>query len=428
MLGSCSETPPGPQILVEIVRPDGTTALDGVDHAVVTVQQVGEPASVTEQVVTNGLDIALEVADPFAQLDVTIELSGPSIERIGAPPRFVIAEAGSAIRVLADSPSHCEIVSGLTLESSGGVGLSLHWTYALVIGPSDNAGFIDLLDFSYTSFARLGQELGRTVATSLGGSRALVISENVAPFIYDLSSNRTPVIAVDLHVGAGLTSTFVELGTDGALVIGGGSNSEPVAAATWLDREGQPQSATLATRRSRAAAVRWGEGILIVGGQQIGELFAELIPLGASSSEPIDVGINEVRVGGALFVDSEGTRALLVGGTDALGAVRAETFVIEGRGASPGPTWGSPRIEPTALPFPGGGGLLLGSTTAVDRVVFGDSVHLEPTGSLRTARDFPSAITFGTGISLVAGGTNTADSGRGVEICFPPSLVLPGRM
>ena len=443
LIAACSDDPvPAHVFELRLVAPSGESPLASASSVRLRVQQ-GDAALVEREVTVRdgsfGADVPL--ADLITRVRIGVEVVGGGPLQIGAPPPFVPVEAaGTAVRIPVGVPDSCARVEGMELDTGRfGIALARHDTFVLTAGgaaaaePSAAIGFLDLLELDTGAFEPLEIALGPTRAAAYSPSRAIVLPTGAAPLRYDLRSTETPVLAGDLHDGAGYASTALELGADGAVVLGGEDTSEaPVADITWIAPDGVARRSVLATPRANAAAVRLGGTILVVGGTAAStDPWAELVPVGGDGAA-LAVA-TEDRQGGILVPAPDGQRALLLGGTGPGGGPIEDTVLFTCSSTScettDGPTFARARTGIAVAIAPAGGALLAGGdgpVASVDRVSFDDTAaFIEPIGDLETPRAHASAFATEPGLAFVVGGTTPDGPLADVELCFPRSLAFP---
>lgn len=426
---------------MELVTPAGAAPLEGVDRIRILARQgEGDVREAEGPVTADGFDVALPIVDLVLPVTLTVRLTGPSTELIGAPPVFIPLETGGLVRVPVGQPDTCEVIAGMVVDSPrSALGLSPQGTFALTIGgrgssgASDAAGYLDLLRLEGDAFDPLDVPLGVAVAVPLSRALALVVSEGREPFIYDVSSATAPVLPVVLHPGAGLRSALAALPAGGAVVAGGDVGGLAVSDVTWIGPMGDTSTTRLVVARIGAAIATFGDAVLIAAGADGGPL-AERATAASAAFEPVAPAFDDgVRVGAALFVDPASGTALLVGGLGADGSIRADTVVLSGCPsacvATAGPAWPSPRPDTVAVHLPSGGGLIVGGTgpvAVVDRVILdAEGARFEAAGSLATPRQAPAALALEQGVTFVVGGLGPEGPRADVEVCFPPALGIP---
>ncbi len=437
-LAACGDDPtPGPVLTVELVTPAGDDPAEGAELARLRVQQ-GSADVVEREVAVEGGGLSADIVldDLVTTVRVGVEVVGPDGIRIGAPPPFLPIESGGLVRIPVGIPDSCAIMDGMTLGAGRAVvGVARHGTFALTVGgvaaegPSAATGYLDLLELRAASFDDLGAPAGAARAVPYGSSESVVLSD--APFRYDIGSAEMPVLAADLHDGAGLSSAAVALRPRGAVVVGGsGPGDEPVAEVTWIDADGASTRSRLATPRAGAAAALVGSDVLVVGGHAAGAWAERLRP--GADGEPLDLPDHGPRPGAVLVADADSGRALLLGGEAEDGTIRADTVVFTCAAtctAEPGPEWSRARTGFATVALPTGGGLLAGGdgpVDAVDRVTFEeDGVRIAPVGDLEAARGGASGLSIDAGLVFIVGGLGSGGPRADVEVCFPRSLALP---
>jgi len=440
--GACGDDESsGPVFTITIQKPSGADPLEGIHTARIAVKQGEADTAIAEEAVgADGFDIRLDLTDQLTPTAVTVELEGDGVRRVGAPPPFVPAELFAAELIIpVGEPGTCGPIADASIGTPRvAPGLSRHGTFALVIGGvpaeggSDEAGFLDLLDYGRGELGDVSRPMGRTRAIPYSTARSIILSEESEPFRYDIGSSDRPELAGGLHEGAGLDSGALALGREGAVVVGGGPEAMPVDDVTWVDAEGGTVRTDLSTGRWRPSLARVGSRVLVVGGNAEGA-WAERIERSTGTGEALDAVPDGERTGGILLSDPSSERALLVGGVDAAGDPRTDTVLFDcsaGCTAAAGPSWDRARTGVTPVAFRIGGGLLLGGegpVARVDQVIFDvDGVRIEPWGDLQGARADAAAMALPSGIVYVLGGAGPEGPRGDVEVCFPeePRIAL----
>jgi len=252
----------------------------------------------------------------------------------------------------------------------------------------------------------------------------LALSEGQALLLSDA------VLPVTLHEGAAADSAIAERPGGGLVVVGGGAVDAPVAGISYIDSRGTIERLSeLLTPRYRPAAARVGDQVWVAGGAAGTAALVEAIAPASAAAELIPDQSDGVRLGAALFVDPASPRALLIGGVDAAGIARTDTWLIscvDACSATPGPRWDQARDGVIYLPA---AHLLIGGdgpSDVVERVVFdADGAHIEAAGRLVHARAHAAALMLASGLFWVVGGEDEAGPRRDAEICFPPRLLAP---
>ena len=443
LFAACADDPqPSHVFALELVAPSGDNPLVGASSVRLRVQQ-GDEELVEREVPVRDARIGADVplASLITPVRIGVEVVGAGTLQIGAPPPFVPVEAaGTVVRIPVGVPDSCVRVDGMELETGRfGVALSRHGTFVLTAGgaaatgSSPDMGFLDLLELDAGAFDPLDVGLGPSRAAPFSSSRAVVLASDAAPLRYDVGSSDMPVLAGDLHDGAGYESAAVDLGAMGAAVLGGlDAAGAPVGDITFIAPDGVARRSVLATPRANGAAVALAGAILVVGGASAGtDPWGELVPIGgdgAALSIP-----SEDRRGGVLVPASDGERALLVGGTDSTGAPIEETVLFSCSATScetaEGPRFVRARTAVAVVVLPTGGALLAGGdgpVASVDRVSFDEATaFIEPIGDLETPRAHATGFGIEPGLAFIVGGTTPDGPLASVELCFPRSLAFP---
>ncbi len=374
---------------------------------------------------------------------------------IGASPPFV--PLGYAfVRIVVGPPSMCDLLSAPSLSSDRvGPNLVAVASNLVSIGGLETDGMasshVEVLSpvqltypvapLEYDGLARPIGEGGavRLLDTTL----ILALSDVRRAVLYDVDPAREGLRDEDLseaqtgnqvHAGAGSSSALVDLGADGAAIVGGVEGDQASDGITWVDLLGFATTSHLSTRRERPAAVRIGGEILVAGGQAPGEPLFERISIDAAHTST-SFGDGEPRFGAVLVRDSGSTRAWLGFGEDADGTLLDSAIRIEGCPRACVAT----ATDPIAQPRRGvrvverasetvilGGSDDTGPTNAVDRVRFvAGAPVVEALGVLGAARDRPGAAAIGGGVIVVGGGEGVRPelhALRDMEICFPERL------
>jgi hypothetical protein len=406
----------------------------------------GEVQTLERSVEGGDFDVRLPVSRFDTPLEVRLELLGADGPLIGAPPRFIAGEVGEFLRIVVGEPGQCAVVpEGELPRGVQHAGVAKVGTFALVLGgteaegPSSMAGFVDLLRMISEPFNQsLSAPRGPSRLAPLSASELLLVSARQDPIVFDLSgSEAMRTRPFTLHAGAGPSSAVVPRTGGGAVVLGGRDGEQRVRTVTWVGPEGEVQRTELATPRADATAVELAAGVLVAGGMAGGEPLVELVDPGQAQGEVVLEAPDHGRRDGALmFADRDGTRALLIGGVDGEGQIRADTRVlsdcVDGCDVREGPEWQRPRTEAAVARLPGGGLLVGGqgpqgaASPARDRIRFdAEGVQIAPAEPLSGVRSGAGVVALGSGVTLVVGGRGDGGIRRDVEICWPPELLAP---
>jgi len=433
-LAACSNAPPLVVLDVSVVTPAGQNPVagGGFDTATIHMQEGdAAPRVLTAPVAGGSFDFAVSFSQLDPEVALGLELTGPASRLIGAPPPFIPALTGGALAIPVGAPGVCESVAGLALDTDrADLGFARVGTFALMIGgrtnavPDANGRYLDLLLLSGMTPFSFGAPLGRTRAAAYADDGLIVLGEDR---ILQLSTDAIPMM---LHAGAGPDSGVTERPGGGLAIVGGGTLDAPAAGISYVDTIGTIERlGELSTARFRPTVATVGDQIWVAGGATGSGALVEAIAPGAAATDLVPDSSDGVRLGGALFVDADGARALLIGGVDADGVPRTETWLIRCDTtctATPGPSWDQARdgvvFVPDARLIAGGDG----PSALVERVVFdADGARLEVAGRLAHARAHAAALTLDSGLLWVVGGEDEAGLRRDAELCFPPALLAP---
>jgi hypothetical protein len=221
---------------------------------------------------------------------------------------------------------------------------------------------------------------------------------------------------------------LLSLGELGAVVVGGRAAGEPETDVSWVGVDGSITARSLERPRAEPAVAFDGARLWVTGGEGDGASSLELASVSGGGAVVIDDLGDGDRFGASLFTSEGGTDALLVGGHDALGALRTDTLWIHGCPsacvAEPGPAWTHARDGAVALPS---SARLVGGEGGgeIERVDFtGASPTITPVGALDVPRRAPAVLPLAAGVFVVFGGADASGPRRDAEICFPDALDL----
>ena len=152
---------------------------------------------------------------------------------------------------------------------------------------------------------------------------------------------------------------------------------------------------------------------------------AELLLEGAATGQPVEGVMDGVRENGLLVSDGE-SRAILIGGTDAAGAVRRDSLRFDGCpsacAAGVGPAWTTARL---GVLQPADSALLVGgeSSSMVEEVVWNDAnVEIQPVLEMEVPRANAGGLVLESGAFIVAGGDDGVSIRDDFEFCVPSAL------
>ena len=405
----------------------------GTDATILRIGiQEGElPAEEYEYPVTDGeFDAFLEFRAFSRPTRIRVEIEGATTELLTAPPLFVPSASRGILRVVTAAPSACERVTFDLLEAPRAFfGMVRSGTFALIAGGTTASGeqveFLDVLEWESRSFMEnfALSQLGETRAASIDETEILVLPSNAPPFIFNMLDVTRRITQVVLHNGAGPRSALVSVPGIGAMVIGGDVAGEAQSGVSLVEPEGHVTSLQLSEPRSGPAATTLGNDVLVVGGDSEGT--AEVLLDGAATGQPVAGVMDGVRESGLLVGDGE-SRALLVGGTDAVDTLRQDTVRFDGCPSScvsaTGPPWTTARLaalQPTqsALVIGGDGSRL------VDEVRWNAAdVEIQPLLQLDVPRAGAAGIVLESGAFIVAGGDDGVSIREDFEFCVPAAL------
>lgn len=375
-------------------------------------------------------DAEIELASLSSLTRLRIQMEGPTTDLITAPPWFVPSASEGFLRVVAGAPSSCTAVSFNTMEAPrADFGMVPSGTFALAVGGTtaddEQVEFFDELEWDSRLFeADFSLSfLGPTRAATIGEGQILVLPTDAAPFIFNMLDASDRITQVVLHSGAGPESALVSVPGLGAMVIGGEAGGAARAGVSLVELDGVVTSLQLSEPRAGAVAAALGEDVLVVGGNTEGN--AEILLAGSTVGQPIDGVMDGVRDGGLLIGDGE-SRALLIGGADADGAVRQDTLRFDGCPgscvSSAGPMWSTARLRAI---LPEYSALIIGgedSQSVEEARWSGDTVAIEPVVDMVLPRASAGAILYESGAFVVAGGESGGAVLDDFEFCVPAAL------
>lgn len=303
---ACDEGSDGQPIFVDLRAPDGSNPLAAGDEVRITVTH-GD--AVDERTATVGqdrrLDLRIGLTDRVTATRISLILitEGSGTALAGSTPTFLPAEAAGLVTIPLLAPGACAPVAGLTTAAPGGApALAQHGTFLSVLGGQDNAGpspragFIDLLQFTSSDLKPLTVAVGQARAVIFDARNTLVWSDHTSPLLFDLTSAEAPEKTIAAHAAANTAATALPLRDGGALLAGGGTESEPARGWTWIRADGVTVQGTLTAARHRPALAEvpatGGQGVPTVwvfGGQRrVDEPSAEIITLPPGARDPAD--------------------------------------------------------------------------------------------------------------------------------------------
>ena len=441
---SCDDTPSGRELRVEIVGTDGHSAVAAGDvtQIRIVVRQGDAMSETVESAVTGGtFSLSLPITDTSLPIRIVAELTGPSLRLVGALPAFVADETSGTVRIVVGPPGRCEVVYDASLRAArAGADVATLGTFALVAGgeaPAATAHTIEFFDLlvqrSSSEVIPLGAALGETHVARLTDRRALVVGASDAALVVDLGLPSTPTRPLSLHTGAGARSATVSVGERGAVVIGGETSGAPIDDVSWVSSDGTVSTSHLVTPRHDAAAVAVGELVLVSGGAAPGAPPIEWLDAISHDAHAVEPAVDDlVRLGAALSVSPDATRAYVFGGTGVAGP-RSDALAF---GLCPTPcSVMPPAAWPGPLP-PGAGrpvstprGTLIAPRgepgDALQGIIWSaDGPHAD-VRPFETARTAAAATELAGGIVLVFGGSDGTSPRTDVELCFPADVALP---
>ncbi len=458
--GSDADAP----LAVYVVDAEGGNPLAGLGagRAHLTVDQGGSSVFDVQADVRGGaFDIAVPIASIVAatRIQMVLDLEGGQL--LGATPSFIPLQYGM-VRVVVGPPGRCAAVEEPRLPSArldlAAVAVDSN---ALLFGGTssdavDSVGHdlvagLSLLELTYgealaeeTSagvplFPALPVSLRQTQAVRLPDGDAtapiLVLGETLggqAAFVFDALAPETASPSLTgVHEGAGVLSTIVGLGADGAAIVGG-AGGEGASSVTWVQSPTSVSVSRLAVPRQRPAVAFVGGGLLVAGGQPEGAARLEFVPI-RGDGQPVPAA-GTGALDGALWVrDPARATALLVGGDDVGGSTVTTTMLARGCPAcvvSEGPRFDRARRGAAHAETPSGtwllGGVQADGTPSphTDLVsVQSASASIDALGDLPTGRARASALPLASGVVLLVGGMNPSMTPeRGLAICWPRAL------
>lgn len=396
------------------------------------IQEGERPAQEFEYPITDGDFDALLPFEAFVERTrIRVSIEGATTDLVTAPPSFVPALSGGLMRVVTTAPGSCERIGFNFMEAPrAAFGMVQSDTFALLVGgteaTAEQTEFLDLLEWESRLFEQNTSiiDLGPTRAASIDEDQILVLPSNASAFIFNMVDATNRITPVVLHAGAGPRSALVSIPGVGAMVIGGQLGGEAQAGVSLVVPEGRVTSLQLSEPRDGPTATPLGTDVLVVGGDSIGN--AELLREGGSTGEPVTSLVDGIRETGVLVGDGQ-TRALLMGGTDDVGALRQDTVRFDGCpqncAAATGPTWTTVRLE---VLQPAGSALVIGGTNSrlVEEVRWSTSdVEIASLLLLSAPRAAPGGIVLESGMFVVGGGNDGVSSREDFEFCAPDAFV-----
>lgn len=403
---------------------DATTLRIGIQEGELPAQEYEYP------IADGNFDALLEFQTFTRPTRIRVEIAGATTQLSTAPPVFVPAASGGILRVVTAAPSSCERVTFDLLEAPRAFfGMVRSGTFALITGgatPSDEQlEFFDAVEWESRSFAEdfSLSNLGETRAASIDEAEILVLPSSAAPFIFNMLDSTRRITPVVLHNGAGPRSALLSVPGVGAMVIGGEVAGEAQSAASLVAPRGQVTSLQLSEPRSGPAATALGTDVLVVGGNVEGT--AELLLEGIAAGRPVAGVMDGVREAGLLVGDGE-SRALWIGGTDAVGVLRQDSVRFDDCSntctSSVGPQWPTARLQSFQ---PARSTLVIGGdgSRLVDEVRWnGADVEIAPLLQLDVPRAGAAGIILESGAFIVAGGDDGVSIREDFEFCVPAVL------
>ncbi|NOY91231.1 MAG: hypothetical protein GXP55_08475 [Deltaproteobacteria bacterium] len=434
LLAACSNSPPPLVLDVRVVTPAGQNPVagGGFDTASVRLREGdAELRELTAPVSGGRFDFTISFSELDPEIALGLELSGPANRLIGAPPVFRPVLSGGSLVIPMGAPGSCESLAGLALDTPrADLGFAQAGTFALTVGGRKDGSvesdgrYLDLLLLTAGPAFDLGLSSGPTRAAAYSDDAILLLAEDQTSLLAE------DVLPVILHAGAGPYSAVASRPGGGLAVVGGGSADAPVAGVSYVDIVGTIERLSeLTTPRFRPAAALVGDRVWVAGGASGAGALVEVISPGVAPRVLVPDQGDGVRLGAALFVDPLSPRALLLGGVDASGGARTDTWLISCAAdcsATPGPVWDQARdgvvYVPEARLLVGGDG----PSALLERVVFDTGgARIEAAGRLVHARTHAAALSLASGLLWVVGGEDDAGLRRDVELCFPPELLAP---
>lgn len=444
LLGSCDEGVSYPDMSFSVEMADGSNPLTGraltQARAYFRQEVTGLDEDFVDSPIANGsFDLAIPVASFSSPIEVRLELSSATgVELVGGTPSYFPSEAaGNAVTLLVGAPGTCDAFGvGTAPVARAGAGAALLGSYLLLAGGTQATGAsakldaVHMLALTHFTAADSTDALGPTRLAALDRTRALVLSDGAAPFIWRIfvangALTRTPVT---LHAGAGTADAVVPAEGFGVAVVGGGSDLAPSNQLSWIASQDEAiLTVDLAGAYPDRTASLATNGLWIVSRGNGDAVLEQVGVLGATAEIRIAAIQDGVRLGGHLVMSEDGTRGLLFGGLDDGAMPRTDTVQFHGCpdacAFEAGPDWANARVgitvEPSGLIV--GGGDAGGRVATVEKVVF-DSAgpSIVPFATLATARSDASVARLPTGPLLVFGGHGASGLLDGLEVCFPP--------
>ncbi len=428
-------------IEVDIVDGDGGNPAEGtpINELLITLEQEG---LFTEDFDFSVVEGQFEAGVQFVSLAATTrmrvelrqaEAGGVGLRLLSAPPPFTAAESLGFVRLVAARSASCARVTLVRLETPrANFAMLPSGTFSTSFGGSsstlstDQVEWLDMLQwkkglFTGVAFSRLGPTRGALIDET----KALVLPNDAAPFIFDLNNPSEGGLPVTLHPGAGPASALLSVPGRGAMVVGGEIDGTPVAQVSLVASDGEVSLLSLNQARAGAVATALGQNVLVVGGNDVGS--AELLKDAQTTGIAVTSLADGVRQDALLVGDTQ-SMALLLGGTGENGALRQDTVVFHGCSdedgceSGPGPSWATAR---TGVLHPAGSTLLVGGagSTLIEEVFWTQKFALiGPFARLSSPRAGAAGVVLESGALIVAGGDDGVASRSDFEFCVPTEL------
>lgn len=440
-VAGCEDGSPSVFIEVDVVDGQGGNPAEGtpINELLITLEQEG---LFTEDfafpVIDGQFDAGVQFVSFAATTRMRVELrqagaGGVGLRLLSAPPPFSAAESLGFVRLVAARSTSCERVTFVRLETPRAFFAMLpSGTFATSFGgssstlPTDQVELLDMLQWKKGLVSDVAfSPLGPTRAALIDETKALVVPNDASAFIFDLNKPGDGAIPVTLHPGSGPASALLSVPGRGAMVVGGEIDGTAVAQVSLVSSDGTVSALSLDAPRAGPVATALGQNVLVVGGDSLGS--AELLEDGQTTGIPVTSLTDGVRQDALLVGDTQ-SMALLLGGTDANGALRRDTVVFNGCSddsgcqSASGPSWATAR---SGVLNPAGSTLLVGGedSTLVEEVFWSRGTALiGPFSNLSFPRAGAAGVVLESGALIVAGGDDGVGSRSDFEFCVPSEL------
>lgn len=462
-LSACDEGPRADPPSVYIVDAEGNNPLMGRGTITIVVDQgtLEDRRTFVREYEGGSFEPFSElVSNLGARTRISVEARSddePARVQIGSIPRY-IPLYGFASVVLGEPRTCAELSQPLLPQERSDLALVAQGATMWVIGGTDRSQSTDIpLGISSAQLAvwegaivdattitefpvdRFSSGLHETQAVLLpppadGQQSIIVLSRNRA-FRWNANDGET---SVDVHTGAGRGS-LVDLGSDGAAIVGGGDLTGRADRITWVDALGMTTQTRLATPRRDPAAIFVGGALLVAGGQEDGQPLFEIASLRGDGTA-VDLSPTDARELPILVRDPQHRTAALLGGRDASGELVHQVLLVNG---CPGACaiealpaandWADPRVGAAVTETARGTWILGGlspcaapatecPSAGADRVTVTNVAISIDARSLDTPRAHAAAAHLGQGIVVLAGGVGADLDIDHLTMCWPAEL------